>query len=223
MKQWDAIFKMQGKVFTEIQEDMPEILKILKKDKAKKVLDLGCGTGRHLVYLARNNFGVYGFDIAEEGIEIAQRWLKENNLLVHFKTGSIYKKLPYQDNFFDAVVSTQTINHGLIKDIRICIKEIERILKPGGIVFITVRKRGIRNWEGGKIIERYGKQLVNYKVIAPRTYIPVNGGEKGLPHFLFNKKIIKEEFNHFAIRDIWTSSDKRHYCFLGYLLSDKLV
>ncbi len=180
------------------------------------VLDLGCGSGRHLVFLAKNGFEVYGFDIAEEGMKIAKGWLAENNLSADFKTGSLYGKLPYQNNFFDAVISTQAINHGLIEDIRMAVKEIERVLRPGGIIFITVRKRRIRNWERGKVIEKYGKQSVDYKVIAPRTYVPVEGGEKDLPHFLFNKDIIKKEFRHFKIDNIWTAKDKRHYCFLGY-------
>lgn len=216
MKQWDQIFKTEGKVFTKIQEDMPNVLKILKQTKAQKVLDLGCGSGRHLVYLAKNGLDVYGFDIAEIGIEVAKKWLKENSLIADFKIGSIYEKLPYQDNFFDALISTQAINHGLICDIRECIKEIEKVLKPNGLVFITVRKRSTRNWEKGKIIERHGNQKVNYKVIAPRTYVPTEGGEKDLPHFLFNKEIIKKEFNHFKIKEIWSDSSKQHYCFIGF-------
>jgi len=217
MKQWNEIFRKKGKVFTEIQEDMPRVLEILKKNNAKKVLDLGCGSGRHLVYLAKNGFEVYGFDIAEEGMKIAKEWLKENNLSADFKTGSLYKKLPYQDNFFDAIISTQAINHGMIEDIRQSIQEIERVLKPGGLIFVTTRKRNTRNWRSGKIVERYGKQTVNYKVIAPRTYVPLDGGEKNLPHFLFNKEVIKKEFNHFKINDIWTDSNKQLYCLIGYL------
>ena len=41
---------------------------------------MGCGTGRHTLYLAKQGFQVYGVDIAEEGIKIAKQWLKENNL-----------------------------------------------------------------------------------------------------------------------------------------------
>ena len=221
MKQWNEIFKEKGKVFTEVQEDMPKVLKILKRNNVQKILDLGCGSGRHLVYLVKNGFDVYGFDIAEKGLEIAKQWLKENNLSADFKAGSLYERLPYQDNFFEAIISTQAINHGLIEDIRMAIKEIERVLKSGGLIFITVRKRHIRNWESGKVIEHYGKQSVDYKVIAPRTYVPTEGGEKDLPHFLFNKEVIRKEFKHFTIKDIWTSSNKEHYCFMGYLNDKK--
>ncbi|OGD56839.1 hypothetical protein A2V71_01010 [Candidatus Berkelbacteria bacterium RBG_13_40_8] len=58
--------------------------------------------------------------------------------------------------------------------------------------------------------------MVNYKVVAPRTYVPTEGGEKNLPHFLFNKELIRKEFKNFKA-DIWLDSDRRHYCFLGEL------
>jgi len=53
-KAWDKAFKKEGKIFTKPQEDMPKIVKLFKKSGVKKVLDLGCGSGRHVVYLAKN-------------------------------------------------------------------------------------------------------------------------------------------------------------------------
>lgn len=105
MQQWNKIFKKHGKVFFEHYDEMPKIVKIFKKHNVEKILDLGCGSGRHTVYLAKKGFKVYGFDISTEGIKLTKNWLKENNLKANLKIGSIYKKLPYKDNFFDAVIS----------------------------------------------------------------------------------------------------------------------
>ncbi len=52
---WDKLFREQGKVFLKVQEDIPRIEKLFKKKRVKKVLDLGCGSGRHLVYLAKKD------------------------------------------------------------------------------------------------------------------------------------------------------------------------
>lgn len=222
MNQWNKIFKQYGRVFTEIQEDIPKIAKIFKKFGINKVLDLGCGSGRHTVYLIKKGFRVYGIDIAEEGIKITKEWLKEEELRANFKAGSIYKKLPYKDNFFDAVISTNTIHHARIKDIRKAVQEIERILKPKGLIFITVRKRKFKKfWPRNTIIEKYGKQKTRYKVIGSRMYVPIEGGEKGLIHYLFNKELIRKEFKNFKIHNIWVDSGKRHYCFLGELKNKK--
>lgn len=215
MKQWNEIFKKHGKVFTKPHEDMAKIVKQFKAHHVNKVLDLGSGTGRHVIYLAKHGFDVSGIDIAQKGIEITKDWLKKEKLKAHLTTGSFYQRLPYQDNFFDAVISTSAIHHAKIGEVRKAIQEIERILKPNGLIFIVVRKRKFRNWTKSKIVEKYGEQKTNYKVIAERTYIPIEGGEKGLAHYLFNRKLLKKEFKNFKIIDIWVDTDKRHYCLLG--------
>ena len=210
MKQWDKIFKTQGKVFDKAQKDIPRITNLFKKKGVKKILDLGCGSGRHSVYLARRGFDVYGFDISEHGIKIAKGWLRKEKLKASFKIGDVYKKLPYKDNFFDALISTQALHHNRIGSIRKLIKEIERILKPGGIIFVTVSRMGPK-----KDIPK--EKMWKIKFIAPRTYIPLSHDEKGLIHYLFNKELLRKEFKNFKIYNIWVASNKGHYCFLGEL------
>ena len=80
MKQWNRIFKKRGKVYLKLHESIPKIIKIFKKKNVKKVLDLGCGSGRHMVYLAKNGFDVSAFDLSHEGIEHLNNWSKEENL-----------------------------------------------------------------------------------------------------------------------------------------------
>jgi len=223
-KQWDKIFKEKGRVFTKPQEDIPKIVKLFKKQGVKKILDLGCGSGRHIVYLAKNGFDVYGIDIAPEGIKIARDWLKNENLKANLKVGDIYQPLPYKDNFFDAIISIQALHHGKIEKIRKLIKEMERILKPRGLIFVTVRRAlRVKGWKKNKIVihrwKGWKKKKVKYKVIGPRIYLPIEGGEKGLIHFCFNKRLIEEEFKNFKIPKIWIKHG--HYCFLGELKNGK--
>ena len=208
MRQWDKIFKQRGKVFTKPQEDLPRIVKLFKKKNVKKILDLGCGSGRHIVYLAKRSFEVYGIDIASKGIKITKDWLKREKLKANLRVSNIYKKLPYPNNFFDALVSTQALHHNKISNIRKLIKEIERVLKPGGLIFITVSKRGSK-----KDIPK--EKLWKLKFIAPRTFIPLSHDEKGLIHYWFNKRLLRKEFKNFKIHDIWIESEGRHYCLFG--------
>ena len=210
MKQWDKIFKKHGKVFLKPQEDISKISKIFKKNKIKSILDLGCGTGRHIIYFTKKKFDVYGIDVARKGIDITRAWLKKEKIRARLKIGSIYKRLPYRDNFFDAVISTQVIHHAKIENIRKVIKEIERILKPGGLIFVTVSKKGSKK-------EIPKDKIWKIKFIAPRTFIPLSHDEKGLIHYWFSKKLLRKEFKNFKIYDIWTESNGRHYCLLGEL------
>ncbi|MEM5830752.1 MAG: hypothetical protein QXO40_00925, partial [Candidatus Aenigmatarchaeota archaeon] len=51
-------------------------------------------------------------------------------------------------------------------------------------------------------------KLYGIKWIAPRTYIILDGPEKGVPHYRFNKKILIREFRkYFKIEDIWIDSE----------------
>lgn len=199
---WNETFKDKGKVFTKPQEDIPNIVKVFKKYNVKRVLDLGCGSGRHLVFLAGQSFDVYGIDMAKSGIKISKKWLDKEGLKANLKIRDIYKKLPYEDNFFDAIVSTQTLHHERIEKIRKLIKEMERILKINGLIFITV-------------LDLKCVPNKNKKQIAPRTFILLNGNDVGVPHYSFNKNILRKEFKSFKILDVWSESSGRHYCLLG--------
>jgi len=191
------------------QDNMPKIIEFFRKNNVKMVLDLGCGTGGHMVCLVKHGFKVYGIDISEEGIKVAKKLLEENNLKADLKVGSVYKKLPYKDNFFDAIISIRVIHHAGIKDIRKLINEIKRILKPNVLIFITVRK---------KIPER---NRLRFKLIDPRTYVPIEGDEKGVVHYLFNKELLIREFRGFKIHGFWIDYGKKdwelYYCLLGEL------
>jgi len=161
---------------------------------------LGFGSGRHVVYFAGEGFDVYGIDISIEGLRITRSWLEEENLKANLKIGNIHEKLPYADDFFDAMISIQVIHHSKIENIRRLIEEIERVLTPSGIIFVTVPKR----------IQRASKN------VAPRTYIPLEGLDKGLVHYLFNKRLLRKEFSNFRIQSVWVDSNCQ-YCFLAEL------
>lgn len=212
-EQWNKIFGQQGKVFANPQEDIPKIVKLFKKRGVKKVLDLGCGSGRHTIYLSKHGFEVYGIDNAPEGIKITKDWLNKEKLEVNLKTGSVYKKLSYRDNFFDAIISVQVIHHAKIKTIQKAIKEIERVLKPNGLIFVSVpklfSKRDLKNPSNKAKIWKLNQ-------IEPRTFIPLDGDEKGLIHYYFNKGLLREEFKNFKIQNIWVDAN-RYYCLLGEL------
>ncbi len=202
-ERWNGIYKRE-KTLQPIQEDMPRIVDVFRKYNCKRVLDLACGSGRHILYLAEMGFDVNGIDISGEGIRIANSLLEERNLHANLIVGSIYRRLPFKDNFFDAIVCIQALHHARIESIRRTIREMERVLKPSGLAFVTVRKRIPK------------KERLPFKDIAPRTYIPLEGEEKGLVHYLFNKKLLHEEFKDFKIHDIWVDS-KNYYCLLGEL------
>jgi predicted SAM-dependent methyltransferase len=114
------------------------------------------------------------------------------------------EKFPYTDNFFDAVISIQVIHHNLMREIMITVREINRILKKGGLIFITFP----RLKDGGRIDEW------NLKKVEENTYIPQAGPEKDLPHHFFTIDEVHDVFSSFELLEIYNDR-KNHRAILG--------
>jgi len=211
--QWEQIYKGEGKAYKyyDILEtphsDLFRVIKIFRENKVKKVLDLGCGAGRNTMPLAQKNFEVYGLDNAPTGLKILKKTLKNRSLKVNLKTGNAFASLPYQDNYFDAIISVQVLQHAKETVILKAIKEVSRIIKPNGLIFITLCGRISK----GKVRLFLVKTA---KKIAPNTYLPTQGNERGLVHFIYNRQLIKKHFKNFQLLKIWRD-DKDYFAFIG--------
>jgi len=65
MGDWESIFQKNGRVFLQPQEDMADIIEILKKHDIRRVLDLGCGSGHHTLLFAKHGFEVHSTYISK--------------------------------------------------------------------------------------------------------------------------------------------------------------
>src|SRR3989338_6230500 len=108
------------------------------KAEKKRVLDLGCGNGNHLIFFAGQGYDVSGLDISSEAIEIARAWLDKNSLKADLKVGDI-EKLPYPDDTFDVVISHGVFDHIPSSKAKKAIEEVHRVCKSGAYICITFR------------------------------------------------------------------------------------
>jgi ubiquinone/menaquinone biosynthesis C-methylase UbiE len=121
------------------------------------ILDIACGTGFGSDILAQHTKGlVIGGDIADDAIrECAASW-KRDNLKFEVLDGT---KLPYHENYFDKIVSFETIEH--TTKYKEMLQEFCRVLKPGGIAFISTPNFPI-NSPTGKVLNPYHTQEFTY-------------------------------------------------------------
>jgi len=151
--------------------------------------------------LTRNGFSLFGLDNSSEGIEVTHQWLADEGLAADLQLQSMTEKLPYEDAFFDAVISVQVIHHTDRATIREVVQEITRVLKRGGFLFVTVPK--LKN------------QGESFDQVEPNTFIPLDGPEKGLPHHYFTPEELREVFGDLNITDIHLDS-VNHYCLSAF-------
>lgn len=98
--------------------------------KGKKVLDVGCGTGRTISDLKKAGANVVGVDPSEEMLKIAKKKFSS----VEMFAGEI-ENLPFEDESFDVVVTLFVIAH--LKTLDKAFQEIYRVLKPGGVFIVS--------------------------------------------------------------------------------------
>jgi SAM-dependent methyltransferase len=159
----------------------------VKKD-TKRVLDVGCGNGNHTIFLAELGYDVYGIDISSEAIDIAKAWFNKKGLEADLRAGDV-ERLPYEDDFFDLIISDAVLDHMLFSKAKKVMSEIKRTCVKGGYVFITLRSTEDSEFGRGK------KE-------GPNTFELAGGYEKGLIQHYFDLEEIKELLEGFKVFDI---------------------
>ena len=106
----------------------------VSKRKNIRILDIGCGGGGSLWYLAREGFSVYGIDGSELAINKSESILQKESLVAKLSIGD-FSNLPYEDNYFDAVLDVASVQHNDDDAIKQIVSEVFRVLSPGGKYF----------------------------------------------------------------------------------------
>jgi ubiquinone/menaquinone biosynthesis C-methylase UbiE len=118
------------------------------------ILDIGCGNGRNMKY---PNYNFYGVDNCSKFIEMAKD-ISPNVYL------SDMTELPFEDNFFDAIISIASFHHLSTIERRLkCIQEMYRVLKPGGKILLSIWS--INQSHNKKLNNKfkYGDNIVPFK------------------------------------------------------------
>lgn len=147
---WEAVWE---KVFSEQEwgkypgEDLIRFIArnyYTVPDRSKvKILEVGCGPGANLWYLAREGFSAYGVDGSETAIKRAKERLDieypgwEGELVV-----SDIGKLPFVDNYFDAVLDNEAVYCNSFDDSKAIYNEMSRVCKAGGKVHVRTFATG---------------------------------------------------------------------------------
>jgi SAM-dependent methyltransferase len=124
-------------------------------EKQSTVLDVGCGGGRTVSKLAAATQGkVYGVDFSKESVAVAnrtnQQWI--NLARVEIQEGSV-SQLPFPKDTFDLITAVET--HFWWPDLPADMREVFRVLKPGGTLIIIAEIYKGAKTKTAKLAEKY--------------------------------------------------------------------
>lgn len=131
-----GLFEEIKKIFHFIYDDYPyKLLRNLRRMKAKKILEIGPGSGENLFYLKKNGFDVVGVEISEECVN----HIRERGIECHLgDLEKAYEKLQFQN--FDAVVFFHVFEH-IYEPVQI-LNLVHKLLNDKGKVFIILPNSG---------------------------------------------------------------------------------
>src|SRR3984957_6997253 len=102
---------------------------------AHRVLDFGCGCGRTIAWLLRDSDAEFhGVDVDRDAVD----WCKNNLRDGHFLANASIPPLPYPNEYFDVVYCLSVFTHLNESMQDLWIEELSRILKPGGVLLLTI-------------------------------------------------------------------------------------
>ena len=161
-----------------------------------KLLDFGCGLGRHSIFFAQNGFSVSAFDISVDAITHLRNWASNENLKIDMQIANMLS-LPYQENAFDCLFAHHVISHTDTAGMLEIMSEIKRVIKPNGELFITLCSK-----------ESWLFHDSSYPRIDNNTTIETDDSpQKGVPHYFVNYDEINNMFDDFG----FTLHRIRHY------------
>ncbi|MBW1740223.1 MAG: class I SAM-dependent methyltransferase [Deltaproteobacteria bacterium] len=161
-QRWDRIYQQQERD----KYPSENVIRFMARNyyrvedrKAVRVLDLGCGGGNNIWYLAREGFSACGIEGSMVAVARAKKRLSAEGLVANLQVADLVQ-IPYVDDCFDAVIDRGSIMHNKWNHIVQIFGEVYRILRPGGKLLSIMASTNCSEYSargrfGGQEIERH--------------------------------------------------------------------
>ncbi len=203
---WDRV---TSEFWSEPSEDVYYLVARWKKSGLSRVLDLGCGMGRHSLLFAENGFEVTALDLSESGLRKLRALATERGLHIRTVQADL-TSLPFDDGSFDAVLAYHSIYHVNSQGMVAAVSELHRVMRPGAEVYLTLNSKSNPTYSDPR------NRVVDVNVRMKQE-------EDGtvLPHYYCDMGDIGRLFSRFdmirvrQIEDIFNGRSSWHYFILA--------
>lgn len=194
------------------------LFKYLNTPDKSKICDIACGCGEHCLQLARKGYEVYGVDLDEKSIKIADALSSPQCSFIKANA----EALPFNRETFDNLVSLGALEH--FRDGDQAIKEMSRVLKPQGKLFMTVDSfnyKGVNKHLQEKHKVRH--QVISfYTVSSLKPKLEQNGFKIEKAKYFVNSPL-SSFFYNLLIRNTWLGMLLFPLSYPLSIISDKML
>lgn len=177
-----------------VEEVVQFVFRNYRDNREKKILDAGCGAGRHVKFLADEGYIPYGIDFSESGVAYTKDMLSSlgyEKYAENISCGSI-AELPFEDSSFDAIICWGVLCYLSEESIKAAISEFSRVLKSNGKLMLVIRSTADYRYITSS--EKNGF----YATINEQDCSRNSSSENGMTLFFFEREYIVELF-----KNIW--------------------
>ena len=206
-RSWDEIWGRWGGFWEgrAPEQTVRDLAARLNAEGRRRVHDLGCGPGRHLLFLAAEGLDASCSDHSPAAVDTCARRLAEAGLSAPVTLADM-TALPEEDGPLDAVVAWDVVYHGTLDTVRRTVSGVRRKLAPGGYFLVT-----FNSVESGNCLRaREAVARGEAQELEPDTFVvPGDAFDKSVPHHYTTEREIRERLmNGFRILSLTEAQGK---------------
>lgn len=182
---WDVMGSLYNQRIYDVISDLYEyIAENLTTKETQRILDVGAGRGYMSILLAAQNpqSGITGIDYSPMQVIKAKKYRRQQKISNCAFQQNNALSLPFKDTSFDTVVSVGSIKHW--PDAHRGLKEIHRVLKPGGCLMISETDRGVSDADLRAFVQRF-----------PIPFVPEWLNFWGLRNVIFGQSFTEDQLS----------------------------
>jgi len=119
---------------------LDKIIDVLPNAEGSRVIDIGCGIGRNILFGTEMGLEMYGIDHSAQAVSVAQEWLGRNvgSIAKERVVASDVRELAWEDAFFEHAISDSALDSMPFEVAQAGVSEIARVVKPGGYFYCNL-------------------------------------------------------------------------------------
>jgi tellurite methyltransferase len=226
---WDTIWARWASVW-ETRPPEPAVVDLvarLKEERRRRVHDLGCGLGRHLLFVTAEGLDASASDISPAAVRECRQRLGQAGLAAEV-TLSDMADIPAEDGSLDAVIAWDVLYHGTLAEMKEAMAAVHCKLAPGGYLLATFNSAESTSCLRSREAVARGEA----QELEPNTFIVPGdtGSDKALPHhYTTEAELRRELLGGFQVLSLarqrspkYEMSGKTHRRVLWHLLARKI-